>query len=95
MMMAATTIYNIRYRLTQVIVFVACVLFCMLISQVAEARKPKPAHFDKPKYRVCVHSNSQRVVKVLEWKRKNPYKQGGMFASSKRSKPRAQAEADF
>lgn len=94
-MMAATTIYNIRYRLTQVVVFVACVVFCMLIAQVAEARKPRPPHFDKPKYRVSVHSNSQRVVKVLEWKRKNPYKQGGIFASNKRRQSKPQAETDF
>lgn len=89
------TIYNIRHRLTQVVVFITCVIFCMVIAQVAEAARPKPPRFDKPKYRVSVHSNAQRVVKVLEWKRKNPYRQANIAASSKRARNKPQAEADF
>lgn len=92
------TIYNVRHRLTQVILFIVCVVFCMLFAQVAEAAKPKPKHFDRPKYRVTVHCNASKSVKVLAWKRKNPYKPDNMVASSRRSrssKPQAQAEADF
>lgn len=94
--MMEATIYNVRHRLTQVIVFITCVVFCMLIAEVSEAGRPKPPRFDKHKYRVSVHSNSTRVVKVLQWKRKNPYKADNLAASSRKNrKNQAQAETDF
>ena len=40
------TLYNIRHRLTQLVVFVACVTFCLLFAQVAEAAGPP--RFVKP-----------------------------------------------
>jgi hypothetical protein len=90
------TLYNIRHRLTQVIVFAVCVSICMLFAQVAEAGRPKPPRFDKPKYRVCVHRNSQRVVKVLQWKRKDGPRTNNLVASNRKSrKPQAMAETDF
>ena len=90
------TLYNIRHRLTQVIVFIACVAICMLLAEVAEAARPKPPRFDKPKYRVSVHSNSSRVVKVLHWKRKDGPRTNTLAASSRKArKPKAQAETDF
>lgn len=87
--------YNIRHRLTQVVVFVACVAICLLFAQVAEAGRPKAPRFDKPKYRVSVHSNSNRVVKVLYWKRKDARRSNSMAASSRKSRNRPQAETDI
>ena len=90
------TLYNIRHRLTQVIVFIACVVLCMLLAQVVEAARPKPPRFDKPKYRVSVHSNSGRVVKVLYWKRKDGPRTNTLVASTRKSrKQQPQAETDF
>ncbi|MBL7851452.1 MAG: hypothetical protein JNN04_11160 [Cyclobacteriaceae bacterium] len=89
------TFYNIRHRLTQVIVFVACVAICMLFAEVAEAARPKPPRFDKPKYRVSVHSNSGRVVKVLYWKRKDAPRSNNLAASSRKNRNKPQAETDF
>lgn len=90
------TLYNIRHRLTQVIVFIACVALCMLLAQVAEAGRPKPPRYDKPKYRVSVHSNSGRVVKVLYWKRKDGPRTNTLVASNRKSrKQQPQAETDF
>lgn len=89
-------LYNIRHRLTQVVVFVACVTICMLFAQVAEAGRPKKPKFDKAKYRVSVHSNSNRVVKVLYWKRKDAPRTNSLAASSRKSrKSQAQAETDI
>ncbi len=86
---------NYRHRLTQVVIFVLCVLFSMMIAQVAEGAKPKPPRFDKPKYRVVVHASSQRVVKILYKKRKDGNRDS-MFASRKgRKHKQAQAEADI
>lgn len=90
------TLYNIRHRLTQVIVFAACVTICLLFAQLAEAGRPKPPRFDKPKYRVSVHSNSGRVVKVLYWKRKDGPRTNTLVASSRKSrKQQPQAETDL
>lgn len=88
-------LYNIRHRLTQVVVFVACVSICMLFAQVAEAGRPKPPRFDKPKYRVSVHRNSNRVVKVLYWKRKDAPRTNSMVASSRKNRNKPQAETDI
>jgi hypothetical protein len=88
-------LYNIRHRLTQLIVFVACIAICMLMAQVAEAGRPKPPRFDKPKYRVSVHSNSHRVVKVLYWKRKDAPRSNNLVASSRKNRSKPQAETDF
>lgn len=88
---------NIRHRLTQVIVFIVVTLACFFFSQVTQAKNStKPPRFDKPKYRICVHKDSNKVVKILQWKRKNPY-QSPLLASNKRSKAKAkpQAETDF
>ncbi len=88
---------NVRHRLTQVIVLLACIMLCMLISQFAEAgRGPKPKNFDKPKYRVCVYTNSSRVVKILYKKRMEAPK-SSLMASNRRSRGKAQvaqAETD-
>lgn len=89
------TLYNIRHRLTQVLVFVVCVTICMLFAQSAEAGRPKKPRFDKPKYRVSVHSNSNRVVKVLYWKRKDARKTTMTASSRKGRKTQAQAETDM
>ncbi|MBL7863540.1 MAG: hypothetical protein JNK10_01610 [Cyclobacteriaceae bacterium] len=88
-------IFNIRHRLTQVLVFVICVTACMLFSQVAEAGigGPKPKRYDKPKYRVAVHSNSNRVVKVLYWKRRDAPK-SSFVASNRKARKQAMAETD-
>lgn len=88
-------LYNIRHRLTQLIVFVSCVVMCLLMAQVAEAGRPKPPKFDKPKYRVSVHSNSGRVVKVLYWKRKDAPRSNNLVASSRKNRNKPQAETDF
>ena len=90
-----TTLFNIRHRLTQVVVYAACVMICLLFAQVAEAAKPKKPKHDKPKYRVSVHSNSNRVVKVLYMKRKNGPKNNTLTASNKKVRSKPQAEADF
>lgn len=95
-MATIANIFNIRQRLTQVVVFIACVVACMLFAQVAEAGngpKPKTKRFDKPKYRVSVHSNSNRVVKVLYWKRRDAPK-SSFVASSRKGRKQAQAETD-
>ncbi len=85
---------NVRHRLTQIIVLVVSILACMLFSQYAEAKpEPKPPRFDKPKYRTSVHSNSQRVVKVLYKKRSSAMK-SSMTASGRKGKNKAQAETD-
>ena len=88
---------NVRHRLTQVIILVACVMLCMLISQFAVAgRNPKPPRFDKYKFRVNVHINSNRVVKVLYKKRMEAPK-SSLLASNRRSRGKAQvaqAETD-
>lgn len=92
--MVAEVNLNVRHRLTQVVIFVACVLVSMMISQVAEGSKPKPQRYDKPKYRVVVHTSSQRVVKILYKKRMDGNR--GLFASRKgRKHQRAQAETDI
>ena len=92
-----TVNFNIRHRLTQIIVFVTCVLICMLASQVAEARGPKPPRFDKPKYRVFVCGNSSRVVKILHKKRAESPKASFLaFGRKNRTKQStAQAETDI
>lgn len=91
---AITVNINVRHRLTQIIVFVACILGCILISQFAEAgRSPKPPRFDKPKYRVSVHSNSNRVVKVLYKKRMGAIKSSAV-ASNRKGRKQVQAETD-
>jgi hypothetical protein len=93
--MIAEVNLNVRQRLTQVVIFVACVLLSMMIAQVAEASRPKPPRFDKPKYRVVVHTSSQRVVKILYKKRKDG-KRDSLFASRKgRKQKQAQAETDI
>ncbi len=88
---------NIRHRLTQVIVFIACIMICMLISQFAVAgRNPKPNRFDKPKYRVCVFRSSNRVVKIL-YKKRMDVPKSSLLASNRKSRNRgqaAQAETD-
>jgi hypothetical protein len=74
------------------------VLICMLASQVAEARGPKPKRFDKPKYRVFVCSNSQRVVKILHKKRLESPRSGFLAFGRKNSRYKqstAQAETDI
>ncbi len=92
--MAAIAYMNVRHRLTQIIVFVTCILLCMAIAQFAEAGRPKPPRFDKPKYRVSVHSNSNRVVKILEKKRKDYPKSSSLFASNRKGRSKPQAETD-
>lgn len=94
--MVAAANLNVRQRLTQVVIFVVCVLLSMMIAHVAEASKPKPPRFDKPKYRVVVHISSQRVVKILAQKRKDSNR-GSFFASRKgrKQKQAAQAETDI
>jgi hypothetical protein len=94
--MAHVSNINVRHRLTQIMVLLAVILACMLLSQVTQAR-PKPSHFDRSKYRVCVHSNSFKVVKVLYWKRKfGPKSSGTMMASSgRRTKKQALAETEY
>lgn len=89
------TLYNIRHRLTQVVVFVACVMICMLFAQVAEAGRPKPPRYDKPKYRVSVHSNANRVVKVLYWKRKDAGRNPTLSASKSKKRHQPLAETDI
>ena len=89
------TFYNIRHRLTQLVVFVACVTFCLLFAQVVEAAGPKP-RFDKPKYRVSVHKHSNRVVKVLTWKRKDAPRTNTLTAENRKArKTQPQAETDI
>lgn len=83
---------NIRHRFTQIVVLFASILICMLFAQTADA-KPKPPRFDKPKYRTSVHSNSQRVVKVLYKKRSSDNK-SSMTASSRKGKNKPMAETD-
>lgn len=93
--MIAAANLNVRHRLTQVVIFVVCVLLSMMIAQVAEGSKPKPPRYDKPKYRVVVHTSSERVVKILAQKRKDGNR-GSLFASRKgRKHKQAQAEADI
>jgi len=58
---------NVRHRLTQVVVLILLILAGMLFSQVADAR-PKPK-FDKHKYRIQVHKNSDRSCYILHKKR--------------------------
>ena len=83
---------NLRHRLTQIITMVIAILACMLFSQMAFAKKmPKPPRFDKPKYRVCVHIRSERVVKILHKKRFDASK-ATMVASNHRGRGKAQAE---
>jgi hypothetical protein len=94
--MAHVSNINVRHRLTQIIVLFVTILACMLFSEFAQAR-PKPPRFDKHKYRVSVHSNSFRVVKVLYWKRKSGPKantSSSMMASGRKNKKQAQAETD-
>ncbi len=93
--MIAEVNLNVRQRLTQVVIFVVCVLISMMIAQVAEASKPKPPRFDKPKYRVVVHTSSHRVVKILAQKRKDGNR-SSLFASRKgRKHKQVQAETDI
>jgi hypothetical protein len=82
---------NVRHRLTQIIVLILLILAGILFSQIAEARSPKAPRFDMPRYRVCVHSNSFKVVKVLYKKRHNGTK-ATMMASGRTSRKKAQAE---
>lgn len=85
---------NVRHRLTQVVVLIVTILVCMLFSQVTEAR-PKPPRFDRYKYRVCVHHDAFKVVKVLYWKRKSgPKVSNSMMASGRRNKKQGQAQAE-
>jgi len=93
--MGALAYFNVRHRLTQVVVFFMCILLCMIIAQFAEAAKPKPPRFDKPKYRVSVHSNSNRVVKILEKKRKDYPRSSSFLASNRKSRPKPMAETDY
>jgi hypothetical protein len=95
--MAHVSNINTRHRLTQIIVLFVTILACMLFSEFADAR-PKPPRFDRHKYRVSVHSNSFRTVKVLYWKRKMGPKvnTNTMMASGRRSgKKQAQAETEY
>ncbi len=85
---------NIRHRLTQVIVLIILILITMLFSQVARAQWPKhKARFDKPKYRIAVHSNSAKACYILHKKRISMPKHP-LFAVSKRSKSKPMAETD-
>lgn len=85
---------NVRNRLTQVLIFIVCLLISMILAQAAEASKPKAPRYDKPKYRVVVHTSSQRVVKILYKKRQDGNR--GLFASRKgRKQQKAQAETDI
>ncbi len=87
---------NVRHRLTQIIILVVMILAGMLFSLFAQAhRGPRAPRFDKPKYRVSVHSNSLRVVKILYKKRMSGPKSSLMASNRRnRSKQQSQAETD-
>ena len=87
---------NVRSRLTQVVVLVVLILSCVLISQIAQAQhRGKAIRYDHPKFRIAVHSNSNKACYIM-FKKRTSSPKGSLYASNTRKKDtyKALAETD-
>ncbi|NOT76714.1 MAG: hypothetical protein HOP08_17440 [Cyclobacteriaceae bacterium] len=85
--MSSTSHINVRHRLTQIIVLVVVILATMLFSQVAKAQGSM--RYDKAKYRIQVHKDSNKTCSILKKKRNSQAKHPMMASARRSSKSRA------
>ncbi len=74
--------FNVRQRLTQIIILVVLILATTLFSQVAKAQGS--VRYDNPKYRIAVHKDSKKTCHILNKKRRSQSKHT-MVASARHS----------
>ena len=86
---------NVRGRLTQVIILVALIAGCVLISQFTQAQDhPKKLRFNSPKYRIAVHANADKAVKIMQKKRTSENKETIVASAGRKEKYKGLAETD-